>query len=84
MDLTQLFIVISLSAISIAVCIGTYYLISLIKELKKAVVEVTGILDDTHKITGSISRPVSSFSEFIMGFQNGFHLFNNFFDKKEK
>jgi len=84
MDITQVFIIISLSAISIAICLCTYYLITLIKELIKVTAEVTNILDDAHEITGSIAKPVASFSEFVMGFKNGFQLFNNFFDKKEK
>ena len=84
MDITQIFIIISLSSITIAICLCTYYLISLIKELTKAATEVTSILDDTHQITESIVEPVSSFSDFLMGFKNGVKLFNNFFDNKDK
>jgi hypothetical protein len=84
MDLTQTLIAISLLAISIAVVVCTVYLVSLIKELKNAVVKATSILDDTHQITNSIARPVSSFSDFLMGFKNGFHLFNSFFNKDDK
>ncbi|MFZ2153558.1 MAG: hypothetical protein WAV41_05935 [Microgenomates group bacterium] len=84
MDITQIFIIISLTIISLAIAFSTYYLIGLIKELSTATSKITQILDDTHKITQSVSRPVSSFSDFLMGFQNGFKIFNNFFDKKEK
>lgn len=84
MDLTQIFIVISLLAISIAIVVTTIYLVSLIKELRTAVVKATSILDDAHSITNSVARPVSSFSDFLMGFKNGFHLFNSFFNKDDK
>jgi hypothetical protein len=84
MDLTQIFIAISLLVISISIAICTYFVVSLINELKKAVAETTKIIDDAHSITGSIARPVSSFSDFLMGFKNGFQLFNSFFNKDEK
>ena len=84
MDLTQVFISVSLIIIALAIAACTYYLISLIKEIKNAVSKATAILDDTHQITGSIAKPVSSFSDFLMGFKNGFKLFNTFFDQKDK
>ena len=84
MDLTQIFIIISLVIVSVSIAVCTIYIIGLIKELKNAVVKATSILDDTHQITGSIAKPVSSFSEFLMGFKNGFKLFNTFFDKDKK
>ena len=83
MDLTQVFISVSLIIIALAIAACTYYLISLIKEIKNAVSKATSILDDTHQITGSIAKPVSSFSDFLMGFKNGFKLFNTFFENKK-
>ena len=84
MDITQILIALSLLTMSIAFVVCTYYLVSLIKELKSAVTKASGILDDTHQITGSIARPVSTFSDFLMGFKNGFQLFNSFFNKEDK
>lgn len=84
MDLIQVLIVLSLSIVSISVAVCTYYIITLIIELKKTVIKTTSILDDTHLITSSVAKPVSSFSDFLMGFKNGFKLFNTFFDKDRK
>lgn len=84
MDLTQVLIAFCLFAITTVIVVCTIYVISLIKELKNTVVKTGLILDDAQKITGSIAKPVSTFSEFLMGFKNGFHLFNSFFDKKKK
>jgi hypothetical protein len=84
MDLTQILIAVSLLAIATAIVVCTVYLISLIKELKKTIISATAILDDTHRITTSIAKPVSSFSDFLLGFKNGFQLFNSFFKKEEK
>lgn len=84
MDITQIFLVISLTVITLAIAVSTYYLIGLIKDLRQATGKVTQILDDTHLLTSSVAKPVSSFSEFLMGFKNGFHLFNSFFDQKDK
>ena len=84
MDLIQVLIVLSLSIVSISVAVCTYYIITLIIELKKTIVKTTSILDDTHLITSSVAKPVSSFSDFLMGFKNGFKLFNTFFDKDRK
>lgn len=84
MDLIQILIVISLLVVSVSVAVCTYYLITLIIELKKTIIKTTSILEDTHLITSSVAKPVSSFSEFLMGFKNGFKLFNTFFDKDRK
>lgn len=83
MDITQIFIVISLSVVSISIVVGTFYIVGLIQELRLAVHKATNILDDTHQITSSVAKPVSSFSEFLMGFKNGFKLFNSFFNKED-
>ena len=79
MDITQIVIVITLLSISaIIVAVGIYF-IKLIQDLRITVSE-------TNQILGAVSRPVNSFSEFLMGFKNGFSLLNSFFskDKKEK
>mgnify|MGYP000990052145 FL=1 len=77
MDINQIVIIISLLSISTVVVIVGIYLIKLIKELRVTVTE-------TNKIISSVSQPVSSFSEFLMGFRNGFSLFNSFFNKDKK
>ncbi len=79
MDINQIVIILSLLSISTVVVIVGIYLIKLIKDIRITVSE-------TNKIISSVSRPVSSFSEFLMGFRNGFSIFNSFFnkDKKEK
>jgi hypothetical protein len=79
MDITQIVVIISLLAISTVIVVVGIYLIKLIKDLRVTVGE-------TNQIISSVSRPVSSFSEFLMGFKNGFSIFNSFFnkDKKEK
>lgn len=86
MDLTQIIISLCLITVTVVIVVCTIYLISLIKELRTTIVKTTAILDDAQKITGSVARPISSFSDFLMGFKNGFQLFNSFFgkDKKEK
>jgi hypothetical protein len=79
MDITQIVVIISLLAISTVIVVVGIYLIKLIKDLRVTVGE-------TNHIISSVSRPLSSFSEFLMGFKNGFTIFNSFFnkDKKEK
>jgi hypothetical protein len=79
MDITQIVVIISLLSISTVIVVVGIYLIKLIKDLRVTIGE-------TNQIISSVSRPVSSFSEFLMGFKNGFSIFNSFFnkDKKEK
>lgn len=81
MDITQVMIVISLLVVSVAIGVCTFYFVGLIKEIRITVTKVNTILDDAERITDSISRPVSSFSEFLMGFRNGVKVFNTFFKK---
>jgi Na+-transporting NADH:ubiquinone oxidoreductase subunit NqrC len=84
MDITQIIIIISLVLITGTIVASGVWLIKIFKELKVTITKTNQILDDTQSITSSIAKPVNSFSEFVMGFKNGFHLFNNLFDKKDK
>lgn len=84
MDLTQIIIIISLISITTIVVISGVWLIKVFKELKTTINKTNTILDDAHLITSSVAKPVSSISEFVMGFKNGFSFFNKLFDKKDK
>jgi len=84
MDTTQIVIIISLILITGIIVASGVWLIKIFKELKITLVKTNKILDDAQSITSSVAKPVSSISEFVMGFKNGFHLFNNLFDKKDK
>lgn len=84
MDLTQIVIAVSLTAITVIIVICGVWVVKLLKEVKVTVEKTNSILDDTKLITSSVAQPVSSFSEFVMGFKNGMTLFNNFFPKKCK
>lgn len=79
MDITQIVVIISLLSISSVIVAVGIYIIKLIKDLRITV-------GQTNQIITSVAGPVSSISEFLMGFKNGFSLFNSFFskDKKEK
>ena len=77
MDINQIVIIISLLSISTVVVVVGVYLIKLIKDLRVTV-------NETNKMISSVSKPVNSFSEFLMGFKNGFTLFNSFFKKDKK
>lgn len=81
MELTQIIISISLSAITIIIVISGIYFIGLLKELKNTITVTNSILDDAKSITTSVSRPISSISEFIMGFKNSFSFMNKIFNK---
>ncbi len=83
MDITQIVIIVSLISIT-AIIVGCgIWVIKILKELKITVVKTNGILDDTKTITSSVAEPVSSLSEFVLGFKNGVSLFNTLFKKKD-
>jgi Na+-transporting NADH:ubiquinone oxidoreductase subunit NqrC len=84
MDITQIVIIISLVLITTIIVASGVWLIKIFKELKLTLSKTNKILDDAQSITSSVAKPVSSISEFVMGFKNGFSLFNNLFDKKDK
>lgn len=77
MDITQIVVIISLLSISVVIVAVGIYLIKLIKDLRITV-------DQTNQIITSVSGPVSSISEFLMGFKNGISIFNSFFSKDKK
>jgi hypothetical protein len=81
MEITQIIISISLSVITVIIVICAIYFIGLLKELKKTIATTNSILDDAKSITTSVSRPISSISDFIMGFKNSFSFMNKLFNK---
>lgn len=83
MDITSVIISVSLSIITIAIVVCFAYLIKFIQDLRKILKQVSPIVDDASLISSSIARPVSSASDFLMGFKNGFKLFNSF-SRKDK
>ena len=83
MDITQIIIIVSLICITGVIVASGIWLVLIFKELKLTIMKTNRILDDAESITSSVARPVSSFSEFLMGFKNGFSFFNKLFDKKE-
>ena len=84
MDITQIIIITSLVLITLVIVISGIFLIKIFKELRITLNKTNNILDDAHLITSSVAKPVSSISEFVMGFKNGFSFFNKLFDKKDK
>jgi hypothetical protein len=78
MDIVQIVVIISLLSVSTIIVISGIYLIGLIKEIKIITTKANSVVD-------SIARPVSSISDFIIGFKNGLKVFNTFFkDKKNE
>lgn len=84
MDIVQIVITVSLLAVTTIIVITGIYFIKLIKEVHQTVSKTNLILDDAHSITSSVSKPLNSISEFVMGFKNGLSVFNKFFDKHKK
>lgn len=83
MDITSIIIAISLSIITVAIVTCFVFLIKFIQDLRKLLKQVSPIVDDANLISSSIARPVSSASDFLMGFKNGFKLFNAFSKSKD-
>jgi len=84
MDITQIIIIVSLICITGIIVASGIWLILIFKELRVTISKTNKILDDTESITSSVAKPISSISEFVMGFKNGFSFFNKLFDKKDK
>jgi hypothetical protein len=84
MDITQIVIIISLIAVASVIVACGVWLVMLLKELKITITKTNSILDDTKLITSSVATPVSSISDFVMGFKNGISVFNSLFKKDGK
>jgi len=83
-DPVQLVIILSLISVTVVIIISSVYLIKLLNQVKKMLVDVEPILSDAKLISSSVAKPVSSISEFVMGFKDGLKIFNSIFPKKEK
>ncbi len=84
MDTTQIVIIISLFAITAIIVVSGIYFIRLLKDLATTLKKTNLILDDAHSITDSVAKPISSFSEFLMGLKSGFSFFSNLTKDKKK
>jgi len=83
MEITQIVIIVSLILITGIVVASGIWLILILKELKTTVIKTNKILDDAESIASSVAKPISSISEFVMGFKNGFGFFNKLFKKDD-
>lgn len=83
MDITQIVIIVSLIAITAIIVVSGVFFIRLLKDLAITLKKTNLILDDTHLITDSVAKPISSFSEVLMGLKNGFSFFNNLSKNKK-
>jgi hypothetical protein len=84
MDITQIVIIVSLIAITAIIVVSGVFFVRLLKDLAITLKKTNLILDDTHLITDSVAKPISSFSEIIMGFKNGFSFFSNLNKNKKR
>lgn len=83
MDTSQIITSICLILITITLVSLGIYVITVLVEVKNSLHKINRILETTETITDAVAAPVSSFSEFIMGFKNGFTVFNKFFKNKK-
>jgi hypothetical protein len=81
MDPTQVIITVSVFLITITIIFCAIFFIKLLQDLRQLLAKFQPIISDAGLISSSIAKPVSSISEFIMGFKNGFSIFNNLFPK---
>jgi hypothetical protein len=75
-----LLVVVVLTVLLVILGIQVFFIL---KELRKTLDKPNKILDDTGKITESISEPVSLLSSVLMGIKSGM-LVSSFFNKKKK
>jgi len=84
MDITSIIIAVSLSIVTVTIVVCFIFTIKFIQDLRKLLKQFYPIIDDANLISSSIARPISSASEFLMGFKNGFKLFNSFSRNKKE
>jgi hypothetical protein len=84
MDITQIVIIVSLIAITAIIVVSGVFFVRLLKDLAITLKKTNLILDDTHLITDSVAKPISSFSEVLMGLKNGFSFFSNLNKNKKR
>ncbi len=83
MDPTQIILIVSISLITATLVYIGFWIVNVLRELRTSLQKTNSILDDAQVITSSISGPVSSISEFVMGFKNGLSVFNSIFPKNK-
>jgi uncharacterized membrane protein YqhA len=82
-DAVQLIVILSLISITIVIVVSSIHLINLFRQIKKLLVDIEPVVSDAKIISSSVAKPVSSISEFMMGFKDGLKIFNSIFPKKD-
>ena len=75
-DATQTLLVAVVTTLTILLTIIGIQVLQILKELKKTLEKVNGILDESDKIVTSISEPMVEASEFIRGLKKGANVLN--------
>jgi hypothetical protein len=82
MEPTQLVIIIissALAALLIVLGIQVYYIL---KEFRRSIEKVNSMLDDAHKVTGTVSDSVVNMAGFVNGLKAGLSAIASFREKK--
>jgi len=75
-----LFLVVSVLTTLLALSgIQVYYIL---KEFRKAIKKMNGIVDDLQTISSSVAKPIAGVSGFVMGLKSGLDVINLLTKKK--
>lgn len=61
-------VVVVLTVMLVVIGLQVFYIL---RELRRTIMKANRVLDNTESITESVSAPVSSFSDLLMGLQSG-------------
>jgi len=82
MEPTQLFIIIISSALAALLIILGIQVFYILKEFRKSIEKVNSMLDDAHKVTGTVSDSVVNMAGFVNGLKAGLSAISSFREKK--
>lgn len=84
MSILNLLPTIFLGLIAISFVVLVIFLVRLLQEMRKAVIQTTTILSDAGDISHALKQPLLTAGEFYVGLREGFKNFNAIFQRVSK
>jgi cytochrome c biogenesis protein CcdA len=83
-QITPYLLVFAVTSLTAVLVIAGIWVIRILREFLQTVRRVNSILDDTKTMSESITEPVTTFSNFLMGLKSGLDFVTRFSQKSEK
>lgn len=84
MDVTQILLVVVITALTILLVVIGIQVVYILQEVRKSIMKMNKMLDDAGSVTGSVSKTVVGAAGMLEGLKTGLSFMSLFTGKKKK